>query len=136
MARLDEESRIYKQTQEIPKNFEDVVIKFCELDSETSKILGASNLSIDISFSNANDESFINKFKKNKIMPDFNDSLSGKTSPTEKSKPIATKKLDLFQSKFKKVNNYIPKGLKLNELEIKDKFTKLKDNFNRSNSRK
>lgn len=136
MARLDEESRIYKQTQEIPKKFEEIVMKFCDLDSETSKVLGASNISIDISLSNANDESFINKFKKNKIMPDFNDSLSTRNSPTEKSKPIVNKKLDLFKSKFKKVHNYMPKGFKFNELEIKEKFTKLKDNFNRSSSRK
>jgi hypothetical protein len=137
MDRLDEESLVHRQQKEIPTRLEEVMLQFCDLDSDTSKIFKESNISINISLSNVNDESFNNKFKKNEIMPDFNHSTSDDKSLTaSKSKPKIAKNLGLFNPKNIKVHDYNQRRLKLNEQEIKEKFNQLKEKFNNSSAQK
>jgi len=98
MARLDEESRIEKEKKKTPNKLEDIIQKFCDADSECSHFLEESKLSLDFSISDTHEDSFNNKFKKNKVMPNFNDSHFNESTHGPK---------DTCQSQKKKKNTVI-----------------------------
>lgn len=135
MAMMDEASRIEKEKRKAPEKLEDVINCFLDIESNASKILDISKLSADITMTDAAEESFNNKFKQNKIIPDFDD-IGLNFSQNKKPKASPKQNNKLFGKIGSNLANYDVKNTGLHEIGLKDRFSSLKEKFHRPPSNK
>ena len=139
MLKLDEESRIRKLEPCIPETLEDVVDCFFDQDSDSSNLMEESGITADITMTTQNESFMNNKFKKNIRMPEFDNSKNKAQGNT--SNMSLRIRLNTSRKKFNtlNINKINTKDIKIDEIDIKDKFSMLKDKFknpSRRSSRK
>jgi len=131
MKKLDDESRIANKINS--DWLEDIIDNFIDLESDTSKVLNASKLLVDITMTDAG-ESFFNRYKQNENLPDFDEEESDLfVQSKNKSHTNSKQKPNVF-GKWKKIKglNLKKSTSRINEIQIKEKFESLKKKFQRS----
>jgi hypothetical protein len=107
----------------VPEDLEGLIMRFVDNESEISKAMEGSIAEIDLTMSESA-EGGDNKYKQNKIIPDFDDTPNGKKMPRD-YKIKKDNKTDFYE-KFRKIKNIKFKQNTIEELRIKDRFSNLK----------